>query len=119
MTATVAPEETAQHLRRITERQRRTEAARAERFRRLLPEAAKVSREGYQVQRVVLFGSLATGRYREDSDVDLAVEGLRGDLYFDALSKLMALFRGPVDLVCLEEAPESLRQRIADEGEPL
>ena len=65
MTATVAPEETAQHLRRITERQRRTEAARAERFRRLLPEAAKVSREGYQVQRVALFGSLATGRYGE------------------------------------------------------
>ena len=78
-----------------------------------------VLRDGYRVERVVLFGSLGTGHRRENSDVDLAVEGLRKDLYFDALSKLTAMFRAPVDLVCLEEAPESLRQRIVVEGESL
>ncbi len=29
-------------------------------------------------KRVILFGSLATGRFRKDSDVDIAVEGCRG-----------------------------------------
>jgi predicted nucleotidyltransferase len=67
----------------------------------------------------VLFGSLATGSHSETSDVDLAVEGLPNALYFAALADLMAHFGVPVDLVRLEEAPNSLRERIAAEGEPL
>ena len=31
----------------------------------------------------------------------------------------MEVFAGPVDLVRLEDAPESLRERIGAEGEPL
>jgi hypothetical protein len=48
--------------------------------------------------------------------VDLAVEGLPSCAYFAALAALMELFGGPVDRVRMEEAVESLRQRVLKEG---
>jgi predicted nucleotidyltransferase len=70
-------------------------------------------------KRAWLFGSLARGETRSDSDVDLAVEGLPASKYFAALAALMELFRGRVDLVRVEEAGESLRACIRDEGRTL
>lgn len=69
--------------------------------------------------RVWLFGSLAEGRPRPESDVDLAVEGLPGAAFFEALAALMTLFGTRVDLVRLEEAPDSLRERVLALGRPL
>lgn len=68
---------------------------------------------------VILFGSLATGDVRETSDVDLAVRGLPANRYFAMAGALMAHFVAPVDLVRLEDAPQSLCDRIAQEGRPL
>jgi predicted nucleotidyltransferase len=67
----------------------------------------------------VLFGSLAVGGTHARSDVDLAVSGLERDQFFSALGDLMDVFEAPVDLVELESAPGSLRERIEAEGEPL
>ena len=60
----------------------------------------------YQVMRLDLFGSAATGRYRpEESDLDFVVEfqPLPGDAFADAyfglLEALEGLFGQPVDLV--------------------
>ena len=69
--------------------------------------------------RVVLFGSLAAGTPRDDSDVDLAAEGIPRLRFFELLGELMDLFGCSVDLVRLEDAPPSLRARIEAEGEPL
>ena len=115
----ITPADTARHLRRVSERRRRKAELRSERLRGLLPEAAKLLRERYQATEVRLFGSLATGLFRESSDVDLAVGGLPRARYFAALADLMELFGTPVDLVRLEEAPSSLRERIRAEGEIL
>jgi predicted nucleotidyltransferase len=119
MSTQVTPAETARHLKRLAEQRHGKGAERARQLRRLLPEAAEVLRARYGAERVVLFGSVATGTCREGSDLDLAVTGLGRDRYFDALADLMALFGAPVDLVRLEEVPDSLRQRITEEGEPL
>ena len=73
----------------------------------------------YQARRVVLFGSLANGTHDEQSDVDLAVEGLPSAVYFHALADLRDLFAGPVDLVRIEEAMPSLLARIQEEGQVL
>jgi uncharacterized protein len=116
MTTRVTPEQTARHLQRLAERRALRAAARGERLRASLPEAARLLREGYGAERVVLFGSLATGRLREQSDVDLAVWGLPVQDYFAALADLMGLFEAPVDLVRIEDAPESLRERVEAEG---
>jgi predicted nucleotidyltransferase len=73
----------------------------------------------FEEERLRVFGSLVTGALNEHSDLDLAVEGLATGRYFEVLADLISLFSAPVDLVRLEEAPESLHQRIAAEGETL
>ena len=78
---------------------------------------AKLARRG--ARHAWLFGSLARGDAREDSDVDFAVEGLPAAEYFAALAELMELFEGRVDLVRLEEAGDSLRACVREEGRPL
>jgi uncharacterized protein len=114
----VTAAETALHLQALAaaERQRR-----AERAGRLLAASAHVralvGRHG--AGRVWLFGSLVAGQPTIESDVDLAVEGLASSTYFSDLADLMALFHGPVDLVRLEDAPESLRERVLSEGREL
>jgi uncharacterized protein len=92
------------------------------RAERLLAHAAEARRllvDRHGARRVWLFGSLVAGQPTADSDVDLAVEGLPSAAYFNALADLMALFHGPVDPVRLEEASESLRDRVRSEGREL
>ena len=105
---------------------RRREAERAERATRraqaffaALPDARCLLSERYGATCVILFGSLADGTYRDTSDVDLAVEGLPSSSYFAALTDLMTLFGGGVDLVRLEDASPSLKDRILAEGRRL
>ena len=75
----------------------------------------------FGARRVVLFGSLAHGAwFAPDSDVDLAVEGLLGDSYWQAwrLAEEMISDRS-VDLIEIETASASLRQAIERYGELL
>lgn len=92
--------------------------ARADGLRQKLPEAVTIL-ERHGARRVWLFGSLATEAAGLESDVDLAVEGLPGSGVIEALAELFALFGTRVDLVRIEDAPESLRERIAATGAPL
>ncbi|MBI5441836.1 MAG: nucleotidyltransferase domain-containing protein, partial [Deltaproteobacteria bacterium] len=66
---------------------------------------------------VLLFGSLARGGWQASfSDVDVAVEGLKGD-YWEAWGVLEdALGDRRVDLVEIEAARPSLREAIEEEG---
>lgn len=116
---TVTPTETA---RLLQQRARASAAAGEERARRLrarLPAVVRCLRQDYGVDQVILFGSVANRTCGPSSDLDLAVSGLSRRDYFKALADLMSLLEGPLDLVRLEEAPPSLRERIAAEGQPL
>lgn len=84
-----------------------------------LPQAIHLLRHNYGVTRIVLFGSLASNNPRPASDVDLAVENLHSNHYFNALDKLMEIFKTSVDLVAIEKASASLLQRINAEGQEL
>jgi predicted nucleotidyltransferase len=100
-----------------TLRLRRNRAeGRAARLRALLPQAKRALIERYGVRRVILFGSLASGRVSDRSDVDLAVEGMASEVYFPALADLMGLLGCPVDLVRVEDALPSLRAAIDADG---
>ena len=61
--------------------------ARAEQARDLAPALADICRE-YGARRVRLFGSLVTGRYGSTPDIDLAVDGLPAERFFDLLAAL-------------------------------
>lgn len=111
-------DETLAHLRRMEEARRQAGLARGASVRAQLGEAAATLRQA-GARRIVLFGSIAQGNARAGSDVDLAVEGLSRERLFEMQADLMALFRVPVDLVRLEDAPPSLRSRIEAEGEQL
>ena len=90
--------------------------ARATSARALVPDLADLCRRG-GARRVRLFGSLVTGRFGATPDVDLAVEGLPSERFFDVLSELQ-IRAAPieVDLVDLTDAGPELRSRIEADG---
>lgn len=70
---------------------------------------------------VYAFGSvLDSGRFRLDSDVDLAVLGLPPDRYYEAWAVAeAAAAAGRLDLVRLEDAPDWLAAEVQTRGERL
>jgi uncharacterized protein len=114
----VTADQTRRHLLARADAERQLGALRAERLLQSSQRAREVLM-AFGARRVWLFGSLATGHAKPDSDVDLAAEGLPADIYFKALADLMGLFQAPVDLVRWEDAPESLRNRVLTEGREL
>ena len=68
----------------------------------------------FSVKKVVIFGSaLQKGSFDENSDIDLAVEGLSKSAYFTALARLIMESPFEVDLKPIEDTSDLLRQRIA------
>ena len=91
---------------------------RAAALTKLLPRAREVLAQ-FGASEVWLLGSLANGGCTPTSDVDLAVLGLPRIAYFDALADLMEALGTRVDLVRIEDAPESLTARVHAEGRRL
>lgn len=81
-------------------------------------EAAGMLKTRFGARRVVLFGSLAHAAwFMPDSDVDLAVEGLTGDTYWQAWRLVEEIIHDlSVDLIEIETAGESLRLAIQRYG---
>ena len=84
----------------------------------LAKKAAKLLKEKFGVQRVAVFGSITQKElYHQRSDLDLAVWGLDEKLYHRAVAKLLELDPSQrIDLVRVEDARESLRSAIEQEG---
>ncbi len=75
-------------------------------------------RSAFRVKRIILFGSLVNADwFTLDSDVDLAVEGLTPDNYWQAWRLAEDIIKTrQVDFVEIETAKESLRQAILRYG---
>ena len=82
---------------------------------------AEILKADFNTHKVWLFGSgLSRELIHLESDVDLAVEGLAEASYFRAVSRFIDLnAKVSVDLVMLDDASESLRDRIICEGKEL
>jgi predicted nucleotidyltransferase len=121
MTLNIFPEQMAEY--RATHKKRQ-EAARQkldEGFDRAWKTArrgAEILRSEFQVDRVVVFGSLTNRElFHLRSDIDLAVWRLPDKDYLRALGLLLDLSpEFSVDLVPFKDATESLRQVIESEG---
>jgi predicted nucleotidyltransferase len=81
-------------------------------------QAATELKTRFGAKRVILFGSLAEAAwFTPASDVDLAVEGLSPDVYWQAWRLAENIIKTrPVDFVELETARESLQQAILQYG---
>lgn len=53
---------------------------------------------------VYLFGSLAKGNFREDSDIDLAVSGIPPEKFFEAMGRAEDVLNREIDLIDLDES---------------
>ena len=99
----------------LTDAQRRERELLLQRVR----EAAEVLKSRFGARRVLLFGSLSQPYwFREDSDVDLAVEGLKsGKDYWEAWEAIEEMISDRlVDLIEIETAGEFLKQTIQRYG---
>jgi len=80
---------------------------------------AAVLRRDFGATRVLLFGSLARGRFVPDSDIDLAVAGLPAAVFFPALAQASKLSEFPIDLKPLEDLEPYFRERVLATGEEI
>ncbi|MCX5677461.1 MAG: nucleotidyltransferase domain-containing protein [Planctomycetota bacterium] len=67
---------------------------------------------------VYIFGSAATGRLSENSDIDMAVSGLPPEGFLRAMGQASRALRRPLDLVDLDAANE-FTEYLKKEGELL
>ena len=86
-------------------------------IRALVPAVAQVLVREFGVRRVVLFGSVARGTARSDSDIDLAVAGLSPGQTFRAMARAAEVAGRDVDLVSIEDARPGVLAIIGREGE--
>jgi len=97
-----------------------TPAEQRERERLLdrIREASTAVKTRFGARRVVLFGSLAHAAwFTVDSDIDLGVEGLADDAYWQAWRLVEEIIGDrSVDLIEIETAGESLKRAIERYG---
>jgi predicted nucleotidyltransferase len=81
-------------------------------------EAARRLKEQFSVRKVILFGSMAHQLwYSQDADVDMAVEGLADQHFWDAWDLLETVIQDrTVDLIELEKTSQPLREAIQRHG---
>ena len=80
---------------------------------------AAMLRRDFGATRVLLFGSLARGRFLPDSDIDLAVAGLPAAAFFPALAQASKLSEFPIDLKPLEDLDPHFKARVLASGEEI
>ena len=76
--------------------------------------AAKLLKQEFGAERVVLFGSVLGEGFHEASDLDLAVWGLPESLYFKAIAQLEGLDGFAIDLVEAQNALPHIADAIED-----
>jgi len=84
-----------------------------------LKENKEIFSKKYQISSLALFGSLARGEARDDSDIDIAIETKLSDYFklYDFKEELEKEFRSKVDVVRLREKMNPrLKSRILNEG---
>jgi len=80
--------------------------------------AADYLKSKYSVRKVLLFGSLVNSDFFHDhSDIDIAVDGLPENNYYQAVGELMDLIPDfSIDVVDLNACNPGFKKRIIQEG---
>ena len=73
-----------------------------EQYQTNITRAVEILKQGGCTE-VFLFGSLASGNFNQQSDIDLAVRGCPSGNFFHLLGQLMMALDYPIDLVSLDK----------------
>jgi len=103
---------------KITADQKRIESLK-KKYLLLAKKASRFLVKKYRVKKVILFGSLVWGKFRERSDIDIGVEGLSKEKYIRALTETEAITGATIDIKFIDELPQFLKNRINREGKVL
>ncbi len=76
-----------------------------------------LSRHG--ANQIILYGSMAKGTYRPDSDIDICVAGLPSQNFFRAMAECLMTAHRPVSIVDLRNIHGYFRERVLEEGKVL
>lgn len=79
-----------------------------------IKEALRRLSKEFSFKRAILFGSIIEGRFKEDSDIDIAFEGLKDEDFFRVMARLSEFLGRDVDILCLEDS--RLREKILNSG---
>ncbi len=66
--------------------------------------------------KILLFGSFAEGTNQPHSDIDIAVCGIPGKVFFKAVAVLPYLVKHRIDLVDLDDLPPGYQKSIEQNG---
>jgi len=73
----------------------------------------------YHANKVLLYGSVARGDHKENSDLDICVEGLDSNYFFMALGECMMKSEHSVSVTDWNNTSGYFRERILKEGKVL
>ena len=79
-----------------------------------LDQILRVLAEKYQPQKVILFGSMATGEIREWSDIDLVIIKETPKRFLARLKEVALLCQSPVGVDYLVYTPREFEQLVAE-----
>ena len=66
--------------------------------------------------KILLFGSIAEGNYYSNSDIDIAVSGIKPKDFFRAMFDLPLMVKQNVDLVDYNDLFEGFKKLIEEDG---
>lgn len=112
----VRPEELVAALNRRNRQELEAQKLRADALRTTVGGLARTARSLNQIQRAWLIGSLAGGNFGRHSDVDVVVEGTRGDVRAELWAQWSKALDAPLDLLRYEELDDAFRARVINEG---
>ena len=73
-------------------------------------------REQFGATKIVVFGSLVKERFGEDSDIDIAVEGMASKDFFKALVAVDECSRREIDLKPMEDLDPYFKKWVLETG---
>lgn len=80
-----------------------------------IQKAIKILKENGATE-VFIFGSIANGKFNENSDIDIAVKGLKESNFYRVASILMFELENEIDLIDLDDKKNDFSQMIARIG---
>jgi predicted nucleotidyltransferase len=83
-------------------------------FQKHLQRVTKIIVDKYQPERIILFGSAASGNIHEDSDADLAVIKKTNKNFYDRIGEVSGVVPHGIPLDILVYTPEEFQQMQND-----